>query len=120
MATVPRPTGCTAVTKIVLEDSSTNRITAATALNIITNASPNFTGARDVTVYNSKNATIAFEYTTTMNNVYHRINVPANATWSNTLKLDDYTDEGTYTTGRIITAYGAVTAVGEININWTT
>lgn len=61
-----------------------------------------------------------FEYTTTVNGVLHRVNVPSNSTWSNTLKLDGYSNEGTYVLGNIITAYGATTAPGEININWTT
>ena len=64
--------------------------------------------------------TVAFEYTTTVNGTFHRVNIPANSTWSNTLKRDDYSNEGAYVLGRIITAYAATTAAGEININWTT
>jgi hypothetical protein len=89
-------------------------------LNSVTVANPTFTGARDVTVYNSKNVTVAFEYTTTINGIMHRQNIPANGTWSNTLKRDAYTNEGTYVNGQIVAAYGAATAAGEININWTT
>ena len=102
------------------ENGSQNRITAALALNSVTVANPTFTGARDVTVYNSKNVTVAFEYTTTINGIMHRQNIPANGTWSNTLKRDAYTNEGTYVNGQIVAAYGAATAAGEININWTT
>jgi hypothetical protein len=102
------------------ENGSQNRITAALALNSVTVANPTFTGARDVTVYNSKNVTVAFEYTTTINGIMHRQNIPANGTWSNTLKRDAYTNEGTYVSGQIVAAYGAATAAGEININWTT
>lgn len=105
---------------VAVENASQNRITTAQAINTTTTTNPTFTGARDVTVYNSKTVTVAFEYTTTINGTYHRINIPANGTWSNTLKKDDYSNEGTYVAGRIITAYGATTAVGEININWTT
>jgi hypothetical protein len=105
---------------VALENASQNRIIAGIAANTTTNTNPSFTGARDVTVYNSKTVTVAFEYTTTINGTYHRINIPANETWSNTLKKDDYSNEGTYVAGRIITAYGATTDVGEININWTT
>jgi len=105
---------------IAAENASTDRITAAQALNTTTVTNPTFVGARDVTVYNSKNVTVAFEYTTSINGTFHRVNIPANGTWSNTLKRDDYTNEGVYTGGRIITAYTATTAPGEININWTT
>lgn len=105
---------------IAAENSNTNRITVAQAINTTTNTNPTFTGARDVTIYNSKNVTIAFEYTTTINGTFHRVNIPANSTWSNTLKRDDYTNEGTYVLGRIITSYAATLAAGEININWTT
>ena len=105
---------------VALENASQNRITAAQAVAITTNTNPSFTGARDVTVYNSKNVTVAFEYTTTVNGTFHRVNIPANSTWSNTLKRDDYSNEGAYVLGRIITAYAATTAAGEININWTT
>ncbi len=102
------------------ENSSQNRITGIIANAVTTAVNPTFTGARDVTVYNSKNVTVVFEYTTTVNGVLHRVNVPSNSTWSNTLKLDGYSNEGTYVLGNIITAYGATTASGEININWTT
>lgn len=103
-----------------IEDGSQNRITGVLALNSTTNTNPLFTGARDVTVYNSKNVTVAFEYNTTVNGVFHRQNIPANSTWSNTLKRDAYSNEGSYVSARIIAAYGAVSAAGEININWTT
>jgi hypothetical protein len=107
-------------TSISIEDASQNRITGALALNSTTITNPLFTGARDVTVYNSKNVTVAFEYNTTVNGVFHRQNIPANSTWSNTLKRDTYINEGNYVSGRIIAAYGATSAAGEININWTT
>jgi hypothetical protein len=107
-------------TVVTGENGSQNRITAALALSSTTVANPTFTGARDVTVYNSKNVTVAFEYTTTINGIMHRQNIPANGTWSNTLKRDAYTNEGTYVNGQIVAAYGAATAAGEININWTT
>jgi hypothetical protein len=109
-----------AVVANVLENASQNRITGVLALNSITAVNPTFTGARDVTVYNTKNVTVAFEYTTTVNGTMHRQNIPANGTWSNTLKRDAYTNEGTYVNGQIVAAYGAATAAGEININWTT
>ena len=105
---------------VPLENASPNSIVGALANAITIVPNPPFTGARDVTVYNGKNVTVAFEYTTTINGVFHRINVPAGGTWSNTLKRDDYTNEGTYVASRIVTAYGATTAANEININWTT
>ena len=46
--------------------------------------------------------------------------INANSTWSNTLKRDAYANEGTYTSGQIVTAYTAASAAGEINVNWTT
>lgn len=103
-----------------LENGSQNRIVGVIANGSTTAVNPSFVGARDVTVYNSKNVTIAFEYTTTINGVLHRVNIPSNSTWSNTLKRDDYTNEGTYVAGNIVAAYGATTAAGEVNINWTT
>ena len=107
-------------TVITLENASQNRITGAIALGVTTNTNPTFAGARDVTVYNSKNVTVAFEYTTTVNGTIHRQNIPSNSTWSNTLKRDAYANEGTYTSGQIVTAYTAASAAGEINVNWTT
>ena len=109
-----------AVVANVLENASQNRITGVLALNSITAVNPTFTGARDVTVYNTKNVTVAFEYTTTVNGTMHRQNIPANSTWSNTLKRDDYSNEGTYVSAQIVAVYSATTAAGEININWTT
>ncbi len=109
-----------AVVANVLENASQNRITGVLALNSITAVNPTFAGARDVTVYNSKNVTVAFEYTTTVNGTLHRQNIPSNSTWSNTLKRDAYANEGTYTSGQIVTAYTAASAAGEINVNWTT
>ena len=105
---------------IPLENASQNRITGVLALASTTVTNPTFTGARDVTVYNSKNVTVAFEYTTTVNGTFKRVNIPSGGTWSNTLKRDDYSNEGTYVSGRIVAAYTATTAAGEININWTT
>ena len=102
------------------ENGSQNRITAAQAINVTTAVNPTFTGARDVTVYNGKNVTVVLEYTTTVNGVLHRVNIPRASTWSNTLKLDDFTNEGTYVTANIVTAYAATTAANEINVNWTT
>ena len=102
------------------ENGSQNRITAAQAINVTTAVNPTFTGARDVTVYNGKNVTVVLEYTTTVNGVLHRVNIPRASTWSNTLKLDDFTNEGTYATANIVTAYAATTAANEINVNWTT
>ena len=102
------------------ENGSQNRITAAQAINVTTAVNPTFTGARDVTVYNGKNVTVVLEYTTTVNGVLHRVNIPRASTWSNTLKLDDFANEGTYVTANIVTAYAATTAANEINVNWTT
>lgn len=108
------------VVTVTLENGSQNRITGAIALNSITAVNPTFTGARDVTVYNSKNVTVAFEYTTTVNGTMHRQNIPSNSTWSNTLKRDAYSNEGTYVSAQIVAVYSATTAAGEINVNWTT
>lgn len=108
-----------------LENGSSNRIIGAQLLGAIIVASPAFAGAIDVTVYNQYNVTVAFEYTTTINGAFHRVNIPRGGTWSNTLKRDDYANEGFYSAGRIVFAYGAglagtVAAPNEININWTT
>ena len=107
-------------TVVTLENGNQNRIVGVITNGSTTAVNPSFVGARDVTVYNSKNITIAFEYTTTINGILHRVNIPSNSTWSNTLKRDDYTNEGTYVAGNIVAAYGATTAAGEVNINWTT
>lgn len=103
-----------------LENASQNRLVGVLANGSVTNTNPTFSGARDVTIYNGKNITIAFEYTSTINGTFHRVNIPRGGTWSNTLKRDDYTNEGTYVLGRVVAAYGATTAANEININWTT
>ena len=110
---------------VLTENSSQNRIIWAQALWATINTNPTFAGARDVTVYNQYNVTIAFEYTTTNNATFHRVNIPRGWTFSNILKRDDYTNEGTYTAGRIVFAYtagavGPVATPNEININWTT
>ena len=113
--------GSTTVTVVTpAEEGSQNRLTGAIANAVTTVTSPSVVGTRDVTVYNSKNVTVAFEYTSSVNGTFKRVNIPANGTWSNTLKRDEYTNEGVYTAGRIVTAYGAAGAAGEININWTT
>ena len=110
---------------VAAENGSQNRITGAQVLNATINTNPTFTGARDVTVYNQYNTTIAFEYTTTINGTFHRVNIPRGGTWSNTLKRDDYTNEGTYVAGRVVFAYlagtaGTVATPNEVNVDWTT
>lgn len=38
--------------------------------------------------------------------------INANSTWSNTLKRDDYSNEGTYVSAQIVAVYSATTAAG--------
>ncbi len=102
------------------ENSSQNRITGVIANGASVNVNPSFNTARDVTIYNSKDVTLVFEYSSTVNSTLHRVNIPAGSTWSNTLKRDDYSDEGFYLTANIIAQYGSTLANGEVNINWTT
>lgn len=109
----------------VIENSNKNRITGVQALWAIINVDPTFTWARDVTVYNQYNTTVSFEYRTTANATFHRVNIPRGWTFSNTLKKDNYIDEWTYTEWRIIFEYlagvaGTVANPNEINVNRTT
>ena len=68
---------------------------------------------RDVTVYNGKNVTVQLRFTTTINGTLHSVNIPAGGTYSNTLKRDAYTNEGTYVTAEIFTGFGAAGAYGQ-------
>ena len=102
------------------ENSSQNRITGVIANGASVNVNPSFNTARDVTIYNYKDVTLVFEYSSTVNSTLHRVNIPAGSTWQNTLKRDDYSDEGFYLTDNIIAQYGSTLANGEVNINWTT
>lgn len=108
-----------------LENSSANRITGAQALGTTIITNPAFIGSREVIVYNQYNTTVQFQYTTTVNGVLHTVNIPRGGTFEKTLKRDDYTNEGTYTSGRIVFGFaagtiGTATSPNELNINWTT
>ncbi|HRU02058.1 MAG TPA: hypothetical protein P5239_10190, partial [Victivallales bacterium] len=79
----------------------------------------------EVIVYNQYNTTVQFQYTTTVNGVLHTVNISRGGTFEKTLKRDDYTNEGTYTSGRIVFGFaagtiGTATSPNELNINWTT